>query len=156
MTRRQREAGLSLVEVLVVLAIVGIMSGVTLLGLGALDRGTSGEAEATRLANRLQLAVDEALVTAAPLALVWDERGYRFLAWDAAGARWQPSSQRDLGRRHGLPATLRLARDGRDGGPVIVAPDAPGPLAVLRIAGGGGMSRVAFDGFATTVARVRD
>ena len=77
-----------------VLAIVGVMSGVTVLGLGALDRGGSGEAEAMRLADRLRLAADEALVTSVPLALVWDERGYRFLAWDAAGARWQECAAR--------------------------------------------------------------
>ena len=91
MTGRQREAGLSLVEVLVVLAIVGIMAGVTVLGLGALDRGASGEAEAMRLASRMRLAADEALVTSVPLALVWEEHGYRFLAWDPAGGdgTWQ-------------------------------------------------------------------
>lgn len=155
MTGREREAGLSLVEVLVVLAIVGVMSGVTVLGLGALDRGGSGEAEATRLANRLRLAADEALVTSVPLALVWEERGYRFLAWHAAGARWQ-GAPGDLGRHHGLPAPLRLARDGGSGDAVMIAPDLPQPPAVLHIAGGGGTWQVAFDGFGAAVARVGD
>ena len=153
MTWREPEAGVSLVETLVVLAIVGIMSGLTLLGLGTLDRGTSGESEAARLANRLQFAVDEAIVTAVPLALVWDEHGYRFLAWDAAGARWQWSAHRDLGRRHSLPTTLRLAREGRDSGPVMISPDLPQPPAIVRVSGGGGTWRVDFDGLGAAVAR---
>jgi general secretion pathway protein H len=155
MTRPQREAGLSLVEVLVVLAIVGVMSGVTVLGLGALGRGASGEAEAMRLAGRLRLAVDEALVTSVPLALVWDERGYRFLAWDPADARWQ-TAPRDLGRHRGLPAPLRLARVGGQGEPVIIAPDVPRPPAVLRLAGGGATWQVAFDGFGAAAEKVGD
>jgi general secretion pathway protein H len=154
MTRRQRDAGLSLVEVLVVLALVAVMSSVTVLGLGALDRGSSGEAEAMRLADRLRLAADEALVAAAPLALVWDERGYRFLAWNPADARWRPSMPRDLGRRHALPAPLRLSREGRDDGPVTIAPDLPQPPSFLRIAGGGATWRVAFDGINAAVAEV--
>ena len=66
-----------------------------------------------RLADRLQLAADEVMVTSVPLAMVWDARGYRFLAWDAAGRRWRRSGQRDLGARHGLPAALRLEREAR-------------------------------------------
>jgi general secretion pathway protein H len=154
-TGRQPQAGLSLVEVLVVLAIVGVVSGVTVLGLGALDRGASGQAEAMRLASRLRLAADEALVTSVPLALVWEERGYRFLAWDAAGARWQ-GAPRDLGRYHGLPAARRLVRDGGSGDPVLIAPDLPQPPTVFRISGGGGTWRIAFDGFGAAVVRVGD
>ena len=49
--RRARDAGVTLTEVLVALAIVGTMAGAALLGLGALGRGPSGEAEAMRLAS---------------------------------------------------------------------------------------------------------
>jgi general secretion pathway protein H len=149
---RTRAAGLSLVEVLVVLAIVGVMAGATVLGLGSLARGASGEAEALRLAARLRLAADEAMVTSVPLAMTWDAHGYRFLAWDAVGARWRQSGQHDLGARHGLPAALRLEReDAAEGVPIVVTPDVP-QAAVLRIAGSGEVWRVAFDGFGTSVA----
>ena len=97
--RRHGEAGVSLVEVLVVLAIIGVMAGVGVLGLGAADRGARAEAEARRLADRLQLAADEVLVTGTPHALVWDAEGYRFLAWDRIGS--------SLDRR---PAALARAR----------------------------------------------
>ena len=149
---RRRDAGLTLVEVLVVLAIVGVMAGVTVLGLGPLRRGTSGETEAMRLADRLQLAADEAMVTSVPLAMVWDARGYQFFAWDAAEQAWRQSGQRDLGARHGLPPALRLEREGGDA-PVMIAPHLP-QAAVLRIVGSAGGWSVAFDGVGTAVAPV--
>ena len=130
------------------------MSGLTLFGLGTLDQGNSGESEAARLANRLQFAVDEAIVTAVPLALVWDEHVYQFLAWDAAGARWQWSAHRDLGPWHSLPTTLRLVREGRDSGPVddLHRPAAgAGDRPHLRC--GGGTWRVDFDGLGAAVTR---
>jgi len=78
MARRAGEAGVTLVEMLVVLAIVGIMAGLVVLGIGAAsDR--SAEIEAKRLAARLTLAADEAMVSDRPLGLAWDKAGYRFL-----------------------------------------------------------------------------
>jgi general secretion pathway protein H len=77
--KRDRQAGLTLIEMLVVLVIVAVMAGVAVLGLGSLDRGSRAEAEARRLADRLQLASDEVLVAGAPLAMLWDPGGYRFV-----------------------------------------------------------------------------
>ena len=54
---------------LVVLVIIAVMAGVAVLGLGSLGRGNRAEAEARRLADRLQLASDEVLVAGAPLAM---------------------------------------------------------------------------------------
>ena len=98
-----------------VLAIVGVMAGVGILGLGAADRGARAEAEAQRLADRLQLAADEVLVTGAPHALVWDAEGYRFLAWDRAGAGWigraaTPARTRARPRRIARDRARRLRR----------------------------------------------
>ena len=89
--RRDPQAGLTLIEMLVVLVIVAVMAGVAVLGLGALDRGARAEAEARRLADRLQLASDQVLVSGAPLAMVWDAGGYRFLRWDAGQGAWAAS-----------------------------------------------------------------
>ena len=56
-----------------------------------------------RLADRLRLASDQALLSGGVLALAWNARGYRFLRWDAgAGAWWNvdPATGRIL---FGLP-----------------------------------------------------
>jgi general secretion pathway protein H len=146
---------MTLVEALVVLAIVGITTGATVLGLGSLGRGARSETEAMRLADRLQLAADEAIATAAPLALVWSAGGYEFVAWDPIGGGWNPSRRRELGRRHDLPAALRLERPGaRDKAPILIAPDLPQPPLELRITGGGTEWRVALDGIQSAAQAV--
>ena len=82
MTRpRDPAAGLTLIEVLVALAIVGVMTGVTVLSLDMLDRGGRAEAEAMRLARtrlqteagktlsdrRLEQLIDEVIATNAAI-----------------------------------------------------------------------------------------
>jgi general secretion pathway protein H len=146
MSRRRRDAGMTLVEVLAVLAIVGVTTGATVLGLGALGRGVGGETEAMRLADRLQLAADEAIATSAPLALVWTDRSYEFAAWDPLGSGWHPSRRRELAS-HVLAAGLRLERPGKRGeAPILIGPDLPGPPVELHVVGGGAGWRVGFDG----------
>lgn len=152
MTRaRDAEAGLTLIEMLVVLAIVAVMAGVTVLGLGALDRGGRAEAEARRLADRLQLASDTALVAGAPLAMAWNARGYRFLRWDAGRGAWAGSGDGLLDTPHALPPALRLERaDGGGAAALLITPDLPQPPAGFRVAGGSTSWGVAFDGFGAT------
>lgn len=153
MTRRDRQAGVTLVEIMVVLAIIGIVTGASLIGLGAVDRGARIESEALRLRDRLQLAADEVLVTSTPMALIWDERGYSFVAWDRARAEWRDPARADLGAHHQLAAALRMQRaDPGAGEPVMITPDLPQPPAVLRIASASDRWLVAFDGFAATAA----
>ncbi len=154
MTRhRNREAGLTLIEVLAVLAIVGAMAGVTMMGLGALDRGSRAEAEAMRLADRLLLANDEALISNAVFALVWDARGYRFDRWDPATESWRPSDQRLLGPRHTLAGALRLVGEGSSGTPsVLISASVAQPAATFVVSGSASPWVVVFDGFAVTTS----
>ena len=70
--RRNRDGGITLIEMLVVLAVIGVATGATMLGLNSADRDSRAESEAVRLARNLSLGVDEALVGGSPLALIWD------------------------------------------------------------------------------------
>ena len=72
------QAGMTLVEIVVALAIVGVMSGIAVLSVGAADRGAGAETEARRLAARIGLSADRALIDGQAINLVWDERGYSF------------------------------------------------------------------------------
>ena len=140
--RRGAEAGLTLVEVLVVLAIIGIMSGVAVFGLGGASRGATVQAEAQRLAASVQLASDEALVTDRRLALQWDGRGYSFVQWD--GGDWQPHSAPSLGERHELPDAMALAGDSGDD-LVPIGAAAASPVG-FTLSAGEQSWRVQFDG----------
>ena len=143
MTRRP-DSGVTLVEVLVALSVVAAMASVTLLSLGGTGRGEGPEAEARRLAGRLQLAVDEALVTGQGLALDWSANSYGFVAWDAEKDRWVPSPIPLLARRT-LPDALRLD-GGENGGRVPIGSDGTGAPFQISVVGEARAWAVDFDG----------
>lgn len=90
---------MTLIEVLIVLAIIGIAAGATVLGLGAATRGVSTASEAQRLASRLRLAADDAMLDDRAIAFVWDEGGYSFTG---------TSGTDDSLAAHRLPRGVRL------------------------------------------------
>lgn len=147
-----REAGLTLVEMLVVLAIIGIASGVAVLGFGA-GKGVNVEAEAHTLASKLRLAADISMVTDRRILLAWDTRSYSFLGWDATAGRWAPETGTSLGGRHELPAGFALAIPGTS--PAALAADGTGQGIDATISNGGRRWQVLFDGFAAVAVPVK-
>ncbi|MGV8951231.1 MAG: prepilin-type N-terminal cleavage/methylation domain-containing protein [Cypionkella sp.] len=124
---RNGEAGLTLIEMLVVLAVIGVATGATMLGLSAADRGARAQSEAVRLASNLSLGIDEAIVAGAPLALLWDQAGYRFVAWSDAKQSWEAILPAQLSARHDLRDTLQLALEGTEArDAVLIAPSGVG------------------------------
>jgi general secretion pathway protein H len=139
----RRREGMTLVELLVVLAIVGVSAGVVVLGLGSLRRGYGAQTEANRLADRLKLAADEVLVSGRPMAIAWTPGAYRF---EGAGT---PSAA--LAEPHRLSDGVRLA--GPDGAAsALIDPDSAAPPVtfVLRQEDGGWSVR--FDGLNAVAA----
>ncbi|WP_309629063.1 prepilin-type N-terminal cleavage/methylation domain-containing protein [Brevundimonas sp.] len=137
----KRRSGMTLVEILVVLAIVGVMAGVVTLGVGAADRGMGVETEANRLADRLRLAADDVLVTRRPLSLAFDGEGYGFVRGDAGAAGVVDA----LAERHALPDGVRMVGLGV-ASPVSIDPDGAQPVAAFGLAKGDRRWRVTFDG----------
>ncbi len=158
---RNAEAGITLIEVLVVLAVIGIAAGAALIG--TTDRGRTAETEAIRLARHIMLGVDEAFLTGLPLAVQGDERGYRFAQLNAAEASrtetsptdWPAASLPALGSRHTLaaPLELRLA-DGSPPFSVVLPASGATALVTFQIVGAIPEWTVTFDGF-TAFAQVK-
>ena len=148
---RNAEAGITLIEVLVVLAVIGVAAGATMIGMG--NRSHSAEAEAVRLARHLMLGVDEALLAGLPLALQGDQRGYRFAQMPAdqpqAGPTdWPVAALPALGARHDLAASLELRlTDGTSPFAVILPVSGAAPAVILQIIGATPGWTVTFDGF---------
>ena len=141
---RAGEAGLTLVEMLVVLAIIGIASGATVLGLGFATRGASTAAEANRLAAELRLASDDAMLGDRAMAFTWDGARYGF----SAGAVGEGSFA-----SHSLPPGIRLVMPSPSGSIAIGADGAGMPIRA-RLESSADQWEVRYDGAIVTAAEV--
>jgi len=83
---RRREAGVTLLELLVVMTLIAIAAGAVVLT--AVPSTPPLAQEAARLAARAAFAQDEAALTGAALALRLDAEGYRFER--RTGPDWRP------------------------------------------------------------------
>ncbi|WP_174274072.1 prepilin-type N-terminal cleavage/methylation domain-containing protein [Sphingomonas bacterium] len=145
------EAGLTLVEMLVVLAIIAVMAGVTVLAIGTGDRDRASGEEARRLAARLRLAADDVRISERRLAFVWDHDGYKFVDWDAKAGAWRADPVEELGR-HDLPRGLRLDA-GPGSGSLPIAPDGTGGPIDLKLGTEAARWTIHFDGLDATASR---
>lgn len=146
--KRGRRSGMTLIEVLVTLGVLGVMATMVVLGLGSSGQPMTAQAEANGLAERLGFAADEVLVTRRPIALAWDSRGYAFMTRDSGGD-WIADSHPALGKRHDLPRGLALTADAP---PLIVMTDAGAPSFEMSLQDAGRTLTVAFDGLNATAS----
>ena len=123
--KREGQVGFTLVEMLIVLAIVGVMSGMTLLAIGGIGRGARPENEARLFANRLSLASDEALVTDTALSLHIDPEGYAIERWSVEDKQWVAHPSGLFGKRHELPGGITIKVDD-DRDRILLKPDGTG------------------------------
>jgi type II secretion system protein H len=143
---RDGAAGLTLVEVLVVLVLIATVAGAVGLNLGPGRGEATLDSELALLRARMERASDEALLAGTPVAFAWSGTGYRFLGWTAAG--WAPHRVEILGTPHELPDAVRLRQeDAREGVFVVTAQLLPaqGTPLVLSV-GEGGAERLVWDG----------
>ena len=106
--------GFTLIEILVVLALIGVLTGMAVLSAGV--TGSSAEREARRLSATLRLAADESRMQGRVLGLKFDSGGYSYYEL-LPGARedgsgpvlvWNPLAEgKTLGPRS-WPARMRL------------------------------------------------
>lgn len=106
-TIRRRFTGFTLIEMLVVLMIMGLLIGLVSVNLQPGARDTL-LVEGGRLAQVLDLAIEESSVSGKSIAWSSDETGYRF--WRRGrDAEWSEILDSDLLRARSLPAGMTVA-----------------------------------------------
>lgn len=101
------QSGFTLLELLVVLFVVAVMSGIAVIQLGSRDRDRIMETEARRMAHLLELARQEAVLETSEWGLQVTDAGYRFLRLDPDRARWEPIEGRPWSH-YALPEGIRI------------------------------------------------
>ncbi|WP_420384140.1 prepilin-type N-terminal cleavage/methylation domain-containing protein [Novosphingobium sp.] len=146
------QAGMTLVEMLVVLAIIGISTGAAVLSFGV-GHGGDGQAEALRLMSRLQLAADETMASDQALALALSPTGYGVVERFDAGQPWRPAALAQLHDVHTLPAGMALSSDVRMS-PVPLDADGAGKPFSVTLTKGDQRWVVAFDGVKARLVQI--
>jgi general secretion pathway protein H len=110
------QRGFSLLELLVVVAIIGIMVGAVVLSIGVVGVDSQIEQETQRLRSMVDLLHEEALMQSRDYGLMLTRAGYRYYVYDYKQLKWIEASGDRLLRERALPKPLEfgLLLDGRE------------------------------------------
>ncbi len=116
------QRGFSLLELLVVVAIIGIFAGVVVLSMGALGPDREIQSEVDRLRSMVGLLHEESLMQSRDYGVMFTTTGYRFYVYNYQQLEWAEVQGDKLLAEHALKPQLglALALDGRE---VALAPD---------------------------------
>ena len=105
LTGRNKQRGFSLLELLVVIFIIGLMSGVAVLTLPGKDGEALLREERAELMNSLRSARSEAVFSGRSLGLLWGGNSGRYMSLTENG--WQAVSIGPLSRKLELDSSVR-------------------------------------------------
>lgn len=143
----RRDAGFTLVEMLVVLAIVAVAAGAVAVGVGSVTRAPSVETEARRLATRLQVAADDAMLGDRVLAFTAEEDGYGFATVNGDGSLTPITD--DALAMHRIASGIEIALSASP--PIILGVNGESMPLSATVTSGGQNWVVAFDGLTARV-----
>ena len=151
--RRTPDSGVTLIEVLVVLALIGVSAGVISYSLPSAPRERTVHQEASLFAARINLAAERSLIGGQHYKVVWRTEGYHFEQWQDRS--WKSAQGAPLSEAYVLDRGAVLSDpNGAQRGSIRITPDLLPPsegLKVLQMDAGIIQRSISFDGAAATV-----
>ncbi|MGB3794918.1 MAG: prepilin-type N-terminal cleavage/methylation domain-containing protein [Alteraurantiacibacter sp.] len=139
---------MTLVEMLVVLAIIGITASIAVLSLGS-NRGIDMRAAAMRMQAQIQLAADETMISDRQMAIQMGAHGYSFVERPNPASDWQPSQVPQLSEEFVLPTGMDLHVSQAI---IPIGASGAGRPFTIRLEGETGRWIIAFDGMTARIA----
>ena len=123
--RQRSQSGITLVEILVVVFIIGIMAGAAVLSMSVTGSDQDLKHEALRIKTVLELLQEEALMQGRDYGVQITDIGYQFLVFDYDQYLWVDPEDDDILKPYELDEKLgmELNLDGRD---VVLEPPEDG------------------------------
>lgn len=138
MAKRRQDRGVTLVEVLIVVAIIGVMSGLAFLGTGA-AAGARLRRSAVMIASAVRVAYGHANATSRTVRLVFNLESRTVAIEESQGKLWLAKNDRTGGAAAATEAERKAQEEAEA---ILKGPRAPRPsfmpAKVLGFAGGGG------------------
>ncbi|MGC6399414.1 prepilin-type N-terminal cleavage/methylation domain-containing protein [Sphingomonas sp. FW199] len=135
------ETGMTLIEMLIVLAIIAVAAGAVTFGIGAASRTPNVETEARRLAGRIQAASDDAMLGDRIVALTIRDDGYAFSTLE--GAAWKERTD-DALAFHRVPGGMAIELDTAP--PIVLNGSTMGKPVTAIVTSGDQRWRIVYDG----------
>lgn len=121
--RSKRERGLTLIEVLIVVALIALMAGTVIFGSGMLTSSRQ-RAAATLIVSGVRMGVTRANTTGKPVRMVFDLDAHRLLLEESSGVMLRVKEEKNTGG--GAEAATEAERKAREEAERIVdGPKAP-------------------------------
>lgn len=114
----QHQRGFTLIEILVVMVIVSIMTGLAVTSMPALVQSGEFDTESRRLITLLRMAREEAVLQGEEYGLRVADDGYEFMVYDEAAQGWVSMARRPFNARL-LPEGMELLLEVEDNVPML-------------------------------------